>query len=115
MGDTDDLKESQLSYQSHAGILNFVTYIKKFRDVFIEKKTCNVILTRRKDKQVQMLVLQVPYRSVEKINLKLHKTVNTMGNFSWGCCMLPYREWRSRIMVSILSKYLILMVQYVFR
>lgn len=83
--DTDSLKESELSYQAHTVIHKFVTDIKNFGDITIEKKPCEVILARRKDKQAQMLVPQVSKRSVQNINLKLHKTVSINGALTRGC------------------------------
>ncbi|XP_052065205.1 uncharacterized protein LOC127704999 [Mytilus californianus] len=87
--DTDSLKESVLSYNVHNFIHKFLTDIRKFGDITIEKKSCDVILTRRKDKQAQMLVPHVSNRSVKHINLKLYKTVNTINYNASGCCMLP--------------------------
>ncbi|CAG2232676.1 unnamed protein product [Mytilus edulis] len=87
--DTDTLKESELSYHAHNVIHSFFTDIKKFGDVMIEKKTCNVILSRKKDRQAQMFVPHVSNMSVENINLKLHKTVNKKGTDTTGCCMFP--------------------------
>ncbi|CAC5388389.1 unnamed protein product [Mytilus coruscus] len=86
--DKDSLKESELSYHAHTVIQNFVTGMEKFGDVTIAKKPCDVILTRRKDKQAQKVVPHVSNRSVENINLKVHTTVNTMGDQTWGCYTL---------------------------
>lgn len=91
--DTDSLKEIDLSYHVLPVIHKFITDIEKFGDVMIEQKPFDVILARRKIKQAQMFAPHVSNRSVEHINLKLYKTVNTKNyNNASVFCILPDRR-----------------------
>lgn len=82
MIDNDILKEIVLSYCARGDI-------REFGCVIIEKKPCNLIMRWKKDKQDQMMLLKLQNRSVENINLKLYKTVDTGYSEIRGCCMLP--------------------------
>ncbi|XP_071121994.1 uncharacterized protein [Mytilus edulis] len=101
--DTDSLKKIELSYHVHDFMHSFCMDIKTFGDITIEKKPCDFILSRRKEKQAQMLVPHVSNRAVESISLKLHKTVNTRGGTTFGCCILTdgrtvFTNYRSKIL-----------------
>ncbi|XP_063400260.1 uncharacterized protein LOC134684880 [Mytilus trossulus] len=86
---TDNLQNIELSFHPSAVLHKFVTDIQEFGDVNIERKSCDVILSRKKNKQAQMLVPRVSNRSVEDINIKLRKTVNNERYDVTGCCLLP--------------------------
>ncbi|CAG2230468.1 unnamed protein product [Mytilus edulis] len=62
--------------------------IKNFGEVKIDEKTCDVVLTRKKDKQAQIMLPHISSRSVDNINLKLLQTINDIGKYIRGCCML---------------------------
>ncbi|XP_071121990.1 uncharacterized protein [Mytilus edulis] len=85
----DNLQNMELSFHPSAVLHKFVTDIQEFGDVKIERKPCNVILSRKKNKQAQMLVPRCSNRSVEGINIKLHKNVDIKGDYTTGCCLLP--------------------------
>lgn len=48
----------------------------------------NLVLIRKKAKEAQMLVPTIQSRSIENINLTLHKTCDTQGINTYGCCIL---------------------------
>ncbi|CAC5388356.1 PML [Mytilus coruscus] len=84
--DSENFKDCELSYNVNAAMQDLPNYIKNLGEVTITTKPCDLVLTRRKDKQAQIVL---PHKSVENINLKLHKTINTVGVYIRGCCMLP--------------------------
>ncbi|XP_052065209.1 uncharacterized protein LOC127705001 [Mytilus californianus] len=86
---SEKFKDRELSYNTNSAMQDLVNRIKNFGEVKIEKKPCDVVLTRRKDKQAQIMLLHISSRSVDNINLKLLQTINTTGKNITGCCMLP--------------------------
>ncbi|XP_063398530.1 uncharacterized protein LOC134683271 [Mytilus trossulus] len=89
MINSGNFKDSELSYNPNATMQDLANRIKNFGELKIEKKTCKVVLTRRKDKQAQILLPHILSRSVDNIDLKLLQTINEPGDFVRGCCMLP--------------------------
>ncbi|XP_063399498.1 uncharacterized protein LOC134684146 [Mytilus trossulus] len=89
MVNSENFKDSELSYNPNATMQDLASRIKNFGELKIEKKTCNVVLTRKKDKQAQIMLPHILSRSVDTINLKLLQTINETGDFVRGCCMLP--------------------------
>ncbi|CAC5397248.1 unnamed protein product [Mytilus coruscus] len=55
----------------------------------MESKSCDILLIQKKVKQAQMVVPTAKSRSIENIRLEIHKTFNTQGDQTYGCCMLP--------------------------
>ncbi|XP_063437080.1 E3 ubiquitin-protein ligase TRIM39-like [Mytilus trossulus] len=84
----EDLKQHSLSYKLNGTIKTFMSDIKSFGEVHIEAKLCDIVLTRKKVKQAQMMVSTVHTRSIENIKFKIHKTINTRLNDIYGCCMM---------------------------
>ncbi|XP_052064014.1 uncharacterized protein LOC127704155 [Mytilus californianus] len=82
-------KESRLSYQVNTAIQKFITEIQSFGEVKMQTKPCAVELTWKKEKQAQIIVPRILSRSIENITLRLHKTINSIGNNIMGCCTLP--------------------------
>ncbi|XP_052065225.1 uncharacterized protein LOC127705021 isoform X1 [Mytilus californianus] len=89
MSKTADFKETNMSYQFNTGIQRFSSETQSLGELMIETKPCDIVFTRRKDKQAQMVLQQSSSRSVENINLKLDITLDNTGFCKWGCCMLP--------------------------
>ncbi|CAG2218666.1 unnamed protein product [Mytilus edulis] len=64
--------------------------IKSFGEVQIETKPCDIVLSRKKTTQAQIMVPNVQTRSIENIKLEMHKTaVATEGTYVYGCCLIP--------------------------
>lgn len=87
--DTEKFEDLEMTYNANAAMQNATNYIKKFGEIIIKTKPCDVILTRRKANQAQIMMPNISPKSVEHIKVMLHKTINTMVNRTWGCCMLP--------------------------
>ncbi|CAG2199509.1 unnamed protein product [Mytilus edulis] len=63
--------------------------IKCFGEVQIETKPCDIVLSRKKTKQAQIMVPTVQTRSIENIKLKENKTITTKGKNIYECCIIP--------------------------
>jgi len=87
---SDSLNQTKLSYKMDNGLKTITTSIQKFGEVVIESMPCELTLVRRKDKQAQMMVADLPPpMSVENIQLKLKQKINTKGRWIRGCSLLP--------------------------
>ncbi|CAG2206909.1 unnamed protein product [Mytilus edulis] len=62
---------------------------KVLEKVQIETKPCDIVLSRKKIKQAQIIVPTVPSRCIENIKLKKNKTIATEGKYILGCCLIP--------------------------
>ncbi|CAC5397268.1 unnamed protein product [Mytilus coruscus] len=80
--------EHALSYKINTSIQNVMSNIISFGEVHIESKPRDIVLIKRKAKQAQMMVPTVQLRSIENMKLEIHKTINTKGEYIYGCCML---------------------------
>ncbi|XP_063400250.1 uncharacterized protein LOC134684870 [Mytilus trossulus] len=89
MINSGNFKDSDLTYNPNSAIQDLVNRIKIFGYVKIEEKACDLVLKRRKDKQAQIMLPHILSRSVDTINLKLLRTINEIGEYVRGCCMLP--------------------------
>ncbi|CAC5388358.1 unnamed protein product [Mytilus coruscus] len=87
--DTEKCKDREMTYNANAAMQNVTNYIKNFIEIIVETKPCDVMLTRRKANQAQIMMPNISPKSVENIKVMLHKTINTMVNRTLGCCMLP--------------------------
>ncbi|CAC5388352.1 unnamed protein product [Mytilus coruscus] len=87
--DSGNFKDRELSYNTNAAMQDLANRIKNFGEVKIETKPCDVVLTRRKDKQAQIMLPHIVSKSVAEVNLKQLKTIKTRENSTYGCCMLP--------------------------
>ncbi|CAC5388350.1 unnamed protein product [Mytilus coruscus] len=86
---SENFKDCELSCNVNADIQDLANHIKNFGEVKIETRPCNVLLIRRKNKQAQIMRPHISSKLVENINLKLHKTISTIGEYIRGCCILP--------------------------
>jgi hypothetical protein len=57
--------------------------------VVVESTPCELTLIRKKDKQAQIIVADLPPMSVDNIHLNLTQKVNTKGKNMTGCSLLP--------------------------
>lgn len=87
--DTKKFKDLEMTYNANADMQNVTKYITNFGEIIIKTKPCDVLLTRRKANQAQIMMPNIPPKSVENIKVMLHKTINTMVKRTWCCCMLP--------------------------
>jgi hypothetical protein len=85
---SDSLSQAKLSYKIDSGLKTVTTNIKKFGEVVVESKPCEMNLVRKKDKQAQMMVADLsPPISVDNIQLKLKQKINIKGQIITGCCL----------------------------
>ncbi|CAC5380234.1 unnamed protein product [Mytilus coruscus] len=89
MIDKEHFQERNLSYKAHAAIQKIVIDINNFGAITVETKPSNVVIKRRNDKEEQLLVPPFSTWSVHNIELKLTKIIDSTGNNTWGCSMLP--------------------------
>ena len=85
----DSLNQTKLAYKIDTGLKTIVTSIQKFRKVVVESTPCELTFTRKKEKQAQMMVVDLlPPMSVENIQLNLNQGMNTKGTWITGCSLL---------------------------
>ncbi|CAG2195120.1 TIF1B [Mytilus edulis] len=60
--------------------------LEKYR---LKPKPCDIVLSRKKTKQAQIMVPTAQRRSIENIKLKKNKTIVTQGTSIYGCCLIP--------------------------
>ncbi|XP_052064799.1 uncharacterized protein LOC127704703 [Mytilus californianus] len=87
--DKDIVKQYSLIYKPNDTLKTFASDVKAFGQVLIETKLRVVALTRNKGRQAQITVPNVESKSIEEINLQLHKQLNLTGRYVFGCCVLP--------------------------
>ncbi|XP_063418876.1 uncharacterized protein LOC134701671 [Mytilus trossulus] len=85
----DDLNQHFLEYVINGAFQKIMSDIKSFGEVHIEEQPADIVLSRNKAKEAQIIVPIVQSRSFNNINLKINKTINLQGNWIYGCCMLP--------------------------
>jgi hypothetical protein len=86
---SDSLKQTKISCNIITNLKNLTTSIQSFGEVVVESTPCVLTLIRKKDKQAQIMVADLPPMSVENIYLKLKQKVNTKGEQMTGCSLLP--------------------------
>lgn len=87
--DKNAVKQYSLIYQSNDTFTKFASNVEGFGQVLIEAKQHDVKLTRNKRRQAQITVPNVESKSIEEINLQLHKELKNTGRYVYGCCILP--------------------------
>jgi hypothetical protein len=86
---SDSLKLTKITCNIDTSLKNLTTSIQSFREVVVESKPCKLNLVRKKDKQAQIMVADLPPMSVDNIHLNLKQKVNTKGEDIRGCSLLP--------------------------
>jgi hypothetical protein len=74
---------------SHTSLKNLTTSIQSFGEVVVESKPCEITLVRKKNKQAQIMVADLPRMSVDNIHLNLKQRVYTNGDDIRGCSLFP--------------------------
>ncbi|XP_071121526.1 uncharacterized protein [Mytilus edulis] len=82
-------EQHTLSYQINTSIQNIISDIKSFGEVRIESNPCDIVLIKKKARQAQLMIPIVPTKSIENIKLTVHKTIDTQGDYVYGCCIIP--------------------------
>ena len=87
---SDSLNQTNLSYKINSCLKTIATSIKKFGEVVVESKPCELAFVRKKDKQAQMMVadLSAPI-SIDNIQLTLKQKINIKGSGIRECSLLP--------------------------
>ncbi|CAG2215526.1 unnamed protein product [Mytilus edulis] len=85
----ENLKNHSLEFKINTALQNIISDIKNFGDIHFEARPCDIVLSRKKNKQAQIMVPVVPSRSIESIKLNKIKTIQIEGDINFGCCMLP--------------------------
>ncbi|XP_071177863.1 uncharacterized protein [Mytilus edulis] len=85
----EELKQCNLEYRTNIAIQDIMSNIKSFGEVQIETKPLDIVLSRKKTKQAQIMVPTAQRRSIENIKLKKNKTIATQGISINGCCQIP--------------------------
>ncbi|CAC5386092.1 unnamed protein product [Mytilus coruscus] len=85
----DDLNQHFLEYEINGAFQKIMFDIKSFGEVHIEEKPADIVLSRKKAKEAQIIVPIVQSRSIESIKMKINKKINLQGKWIYGCCMLP--------------------------
>jgi hypothetical protein len=86
---SDSLKQTKISCNIDMSLKNLTTSIQSFGEVVVESKPRELTLARKKDKQAQIMVADLPPMSVENIHLNLTQKVKTKVNDITGCSLLP--------------------------
>ncbi|XP_063448795.1 uncharacterized protein LOC134728210 [Mytilus trossulus] len=85
----DQFKQCHLEYRTNIDIQNTMSNIQSFGEVHIETKSCDILLSRKKTKQAQIMVPTVQTGSLEDIKLRMNKTIATQGTTIYDCCLIP--------------------------
>jgi hypothetical protein len=86
---SDGLKQTKISCNIDTSLKKLTTSIQSFGEVVVESKPRELILARKKDKQAQIMVADLPPMSVDNIHLNLTQKVSTKGKDITGCSLLP--------------------------
>ena len=87
---SDSLNQTKLAYKIDTNLKTIVTSIQKFGEVVVESKLCELTFARKKEKQAQMMVVDLsPPMSVENIQLNLKQKINIKGTCITGCSLPP--------------------------
>ena len=87
---SEHLNQTKLSYKIDTSLKTIATCIKKFGEIVVESKPCEMNFVRKKDKQAQMMVTNLSQpMSVQNIQLNLKQRINTKGRGITGCSLLP--------------------------
>ena len=86
---SDSLKQTKISCNINTNLKNLTTSIQSFGEVVVESTPCELTLIRKKDKQAQIMVADLPPMSVDNIQLNLKQKVHTKGENIRGCSLLP--------------------------
>ncbi|XP_052065981.1 uncharacterized protein LOC127705677 [Mytilus californianus] len=85
----EDLNQHFLEFEINGVFQKIMFDIKSFGEVHIEEKPADIVLSRKKAKEAQIIVPIVQSRSIENIKMKINKKINLQGKWIYGCCMLP--------------------------
>ncbi|XP_063418877.1 uncharacterized protein LOC134701672 [Mytilus trossulus] len=85
----NELNEHFLEFEINGVFQKIMFDIKSFGEVHIEKQPADIVLSRKKTKEAQIIVPIVQSRSIETIKIKKYKQINLQGKWIYGCCMLP--------------------------
>ncbi|CAC5386096.1 unnamed protein product [Mytilus coruscus] len=85
----EDLNQHFMEFEINGVFQKIMFDIKSFGDVHIEEKPADIVLSRKKAKEAQIIVPIVQSRSIENIKMKINKKINLQGKRIYGCCMLP--------------------------
>ena len=86
---SDSLKQTKISCNIDTSLKNLTTSIQSFGEVVVESKPCELTLARKKDKQAQIMLADLPPMSVDNIHLNLTQKVKTKVKGIRGCSLLP--------------------------
>ena len=86
---SNSLKQTKISCNINTNLKNLTTSIQSFGEVVVESTPCELTLIRKKDKQAQIMVADLPPMSVDNIHLNLTQKINTKGEKMTGCSLLP--------------------------
>jgi len=100
---SDSLNQTKLSCKIDTTLKNITTSIDRFEEVVVESKPCELTFVRKKDKQAQMMVADLPPMSVDNIQLNMKQKINTKGALMRGCSLLP----DGRMVFSCYSKHIV--------
>jgi hypothetical protein len=86
---SDSLKQTKISCNIDTSLKNLTISIQSFGEVVVESKPCELIIVRKKNKQAQIMVADLPPMSVDNIHLNLNQRVSIKGENIRGCSLLP--------------------------
>jgi hypothetical protein len=90
LSNSENINQTKLSYRIDTGLKTITTSIQKFGEVVVESIPCELTFTRKKNRQAQMMVVEIsPPLSVDNIQLKLKQKININGRNIRGCSLLP--------------------------
>ncbi|XP_052067454.1 uncharacterized protein LOC127706808 [Mytilus californianus] len=72
-----------------AAVENIMTNLKRFGEIVVETKLCDLSLACKKKAQAQMIIPKVQTKSIYDTELKLQQKISTSLTNIRGCCQLP--------------------------
>ncbi|XP_063448374.1 uncharacterized protein LOC134727909 [Mytilus trossulus] len=85
----DKTNNVTLSFKKEKVFENLPTTLIKIGPIIVDTMSSDITLTRRKNKQAQIMLPPTHVPTIDDIKLTLKQTVNTMGAYITDCSLLP--------------------------
>ncbi|XP_063396962.1 transcription intermediary factor 1-alpha-like [Mytilus trossulus] len=85
----DKTNNVTLSFKKEKVFENLPTTLIKMGPIIVDTMSSDITLTRRKNKQAQIMLPSTHVPTIDDIKLTLKQTVNTMGAYITDCSLLP--------------------------
>ncbi|XP_071178296.1 uncharacterized protein [Mytilus edulis] len=85
----DNMNQVVISLEKDKCFENLPTALNKMGSIILDTRSTNATLTKRKNKQAQIMLPIIPVPTNDDLKLTLRQTVKTIGTNIAGCSLLP--------------------------